>query len=387
MKFLILFALTIGLISCAERVSDGSAGEGWITLRIDPGAISEPELKIDSFVDSVRFVKLETTERYIIGQISRLFFIDSLLVAVDSKAGTLLFFDNRGKYLRTLDKRGRAPGEYTRITCALYDSIRQQIAIYDGPMRKLLFYRLDGTLIREIPDFCEQAVIRDLINLPDGSFLCYLPDAVVGQRGYDDRYIGLWKVDSAGRFVKNFLTYRTLYPISIPRYGAYLTHLDGDRIGFTDGVTGDIYRFEQDSLYKYIAYDIVGPKITDFPNRQAVPGSEFSYVGPMWAEQKGDYVYSFWSDDRDLFPVLYSCRDDRLTVAELPDRRYVVGQHVPNNRNRVMTLVVTGEDILLQQSFSYPEEIERVVLRQVEGMTEEQIAEMNPLVEIWHIKP
>lgn len=181
MKFLILFALTIGLISCAERVSDGSAGEGWITLRIDPGAISEPELKIDSFVDSVRFVKLETTERCIIGQISRLFFIDSLLVAVDRKAGTLLFFDNRGKYLRTLDKRGRAPGEYTRITCALYDSIRQQIAIYDGPMRKLLFYRLDGTLIREIPDFCEQTVIRDLINLPDGRFLCYTDDGFVGQ--------------------------------------------------------------------------------------------------------------------------------------------------------------------------------------------------------------
>lgn len=386
--FLLLFSLVLGMISCGKRASDTSREMARITLRIDLDAISEPELKISNFVDSIQFIRLETTNQCIVGQISKLFFLDSIIMAVDSKAGTLLFFDNRGKYLHTFDKRGKGPGEYTRITCALYDSVRQQIVIFDGSMRKMLFYWPDGTLAREIRDFSDRAVIRDLINLPDGSFLCYTPDIVVGQNGDEDRHVGLWKVDSNGRFVQNFLQYHTVYPVSFNRYSSYLTHLTESKIGLTDGVTGDIYHFEQDSLYKHIAYDIVGPKITDFPGKQSGPGAEFSYVSQMFAEQKGSYIYSFWSDGNNIYPVLYSDRDERLTVADVPDRQYVIGHNVPNNRNEIMTSVVTGADILMQQSIkSYPEEVKQVIRQQVQGMTDDQIAEMNPLLEIWHIKP
>ncbi|WP_298063451.1 6-bladed beta-propeller [uncultured Rikenella sp.] len=134
MRFFLLLLLISGMISCGEKASDASGGMACKTLRIDLDAISEPELKISSFVDSIQFIRLETTERCMVGQISRLFFIDSMIMAIDSKAGTLLFFDNQGKYLRTFDKRGKGPGEYIRITCALYDSIRQQIVYSNGTM-------------------------------------------------------------------------------------------------------------------------------------------------------------------------------------------------------------------------------------------------------------
>lgn len=388
MRAIFLLFLIAGFVSCAKRGSDISSDASNVNLRIDLNAISEPELKISNFVDSVQFIELETTEQCIVGQISKVFFLDSIILAVDSKAGTLLFFDNQGKYLHTIDKRGKGPGEYTRITCALYDSTQQQIMVFDGMMRKLLFYRHDGTLIREIPDFSDRAVIRDLINLPDGSFLCYTPDIVVGQKGYKDQYVGLWKVDSTGRFVRNYLQYHTVYPVTFSLYSSYLTRLTDNKIGVTDGVTGDIYHFEYDSLYKHIAYEIVGPKITDFPGQQAAMGNEISYSSQMFAEQKGNYIYSFWSDGSDIFPVLYSERDDQLTIANIPDRQYVIGRNVPNNRNQVMTSVITGADILTQLSIeSYPEEIKQIIRQQVEGMTDDQIAEMNPLLEIWHIKP
>lgn len=388
MRNILVFTFFLVIVSCGTRTSKPSDGNAPVTLRINLNATSEPELKISNFVDSVEFIKLETTDRCIIGQISKLFFLDSMVLAVDSKAGKLLFFDNQGKYRHAIDKRGKGPGEYTRITCALYDSVRQQIMVFDGMMRKLIFYRPDGTLIREIPDFSERAVIRDLINFPDGSFLCYTPDVVVGQKGYEDRHVGLWKVDSTGRFVRNFLQYHTVYPVAFSRYASYLTHLTDSKIGLTDGVTGDIYHFEHDSLRKYMAYDIVGPKITDFPGRQTEPGNEVSYVSQMFAEQKGNYVYSFWSDGDNIYPVLYSERDGRLTIAEIPDRQYVIGLNLPNNRNRMMASVITGADILRLLSIeSYPEEAKQAIRQQVKGLTDDQIAGMNPLLEIWHIKP
>lgn len=388
MRTIFLLLLVTGVISCAKRGSNISSDDADVNLRIDLNAVSESELKISNFVDSVEFIRLETTERCIVGQISKLFFLDRMVLAVDSKAGKLLFFDNQGKYRHAIDKRGKGPGEYTRITCALYDSVRQQIMVFDGMMRKLIFYRPDGTLIREIPDFSERAVIRDLINLPDGSFLCYTPDVVVGQKGYEERHVGLWKVDSMGHFVRNFLQYQTVYPVVFSRYASYLTKLTDSKIGLTDGVTGDIYHFEHDSLTKYIAYNIAGPKITDFPGKLPELGNEVSYVSQLFAEQKGNYIYSFWSDGDNIYPALYSARDGRLTIADIPDRQYVIGHHVPNNQSQVMTSVITGTDILTQLSIeSYPEEVKQVIRQQVKDMTDDQIAEMNPLLEIWHIKP
>lgn len=179
-----LFSLLLPclLLACGEKRANVSVDETQtITVPVDFKELQDAKIQLSDFVDSVVWIPLELTPECVIGKISHVYFSDRSILVTDSKAGTLLFFDRNGKYRYKIDHRGRGTGEYAAIRHALYDSARHRIWVYDDILSKVICYTLDGTLIREIPNFNEGYVIRDLVDLPDSRFLCYTDDGFVGQ--------------------------------------------------------------------------------------------------------------------------------------------------------------------------------------------------------------
>lgn len=112
-------------------------------------------LPLDSIVENVEFVKLETTDDCLIGSISQLLFADSLIIVVDKDISKSIFaFNIKGKLKNKVANIGNGPGEYieTSYVCLVPD--KEQIAIIDAPQSRVIFYTYDGKyvdMVAEMP--------------------------------------------------------------------------------------------------------------------------------------------------------------------------------------------------------------------------------------------
>ena len=115
-----------------------------ITIDFDNPTIYE----WSSFVDSISFLKLQTTDKSIIGQIDDILFMDSTIVIVDKRIAQAVFlFDYNGRYKTKLSHMGNGPKEYLNLTYVfkMSDSV---VAIQDRKKRKVMCFNAnDGSLV------------------------------------------------------------------------------------------------------------------------------------------------------------------------------------------------------------------------------------------------
>ncbi|MDR0602685.1 MAG: 6-bladed beta-propeller [Bacteroidales bacterium] len=105
-------------------------------------------LPIDSFIDKSEYIKLETTDDNLIGEISQILFTDSLLIVVDAKkAQTINVFDMQGNYKYKIGQRGGGPAEFITITNVSLVPNKNQIAVLDGPQHRVIHYTYKGEYI------------------------------------------------------------------------------------------------------------------------------------------------------------------------------------------------------------------------------------------------
>ena len=106
-------------------------------------------LPLDSIFHKIEFIKLETTNENLIGKISQLFFIDSLIIAVDAESSkTICFFDRRGNYLHRIKDLGQGPHEYVEISHVSIVPGNKQLVVIDRPQNKVIYYDLNGKFVK-----------------------------------------------------------------------------------------------------------------------------------------------------------------------------------------------------------------------------------------------
>ena len=106
--------------------------------------------------------------------------------------------------------------------------------------KKIFFYDLDGNFLKQIINFSENTVIRDIINLSNGHFLGYTYD-LVGE--VDKKYTGLWEVDAHGKFLHNYFTYNVKLPVTF-REPPHFQRLSNGVKSLRDNTHNDIYHFQ-----------------------------------------------------------------------------------------------------------------------------------------------
>jgi hypothetical protein len=377
-----LFILSvILLVGCEIKEKDNA-----FAVEID---IHQAKKKnISEFVDSVRYIKLQTTKDNLIGYISKVFFTDDRIIVEDSQAEQILIFDNKGIFLDKIRRKGQGPGEYTNLSRSLYDPVHKIIMMYGE--HKMLFYNLNGENIREISNFNNNAIIRDIINLPNGNFLCYTYDLSPEKVGNEAS--GLWEVDNSGNFIRSFFTYEKLYPIMHTFSNSYFTLLPQGKIGLRDAVFDGIYHYENGRLRKYISYEVKNN------NRYKYEGTTFieeNFITSLSSQDKGNYIFTKWTDLRERFCSVFS-KKDQTTVLIYPMKNFWVTNNlvvpvnfdfIDSNKSEVLLTAISGDAILnaIKENNISPE-IKETLRKTIEEMEENEIVEINPVLQLLYIK-
>ena len=152
----ILLSYTCGDSNTQIELSQNK-GQG-ITVSITPGNLPHT-FKLDSIVESARYVQLELTGESAIAQINRISIFESYILILEYRNNLALLFDVDGNAIGKLGRIGKGPGEFLGITSAQFNPYIKTIDILTNAPRKIIRY-----------DW-ENLKLRDEISLPDGPYL------------------------------------------------------------------------------------------------------------------------------------------------------------------------------------------------------------------------
>jgi len=185
------FFLLFLLICCAEKPQTDS---DMIVFKQDQiETIDKIPFDADEFIDSCIFVKLETTDISLIGDITQLATFEGDFYIYDQKTKKIKVFDQAGKFLRDIGKLGQGPQEYLSISAFVINPKDRKIAIFDPAKKNVLEYSLDGSYLRSVslPDQ-ECAFFKKTVYAGDYIY-CYMTINYV----YNNAYVVLSSEDYA----------------------------------------------------------------------------------------------------------------------------------------------------------------------------------------------
>jgi hypothetical protein len=120
------------------------------TIMIDP--LEAEDIDYSRVFSSVEYISIPTDSNFLIGEIDKMYVSDNHVILMDKYLSKSVFiFEKQTKEKVHLHKQGNGPGEYVSLSDFYYDAVQRAVAIHCGIRRKLLFYNLQGILIKEQP--------------------------------------------------------------------------------------------------------------------------------------------------------------------------------------------------------------------------------------------
>lgn len=118
-------------------------------------------LIMKDFIDTIKYVKLETNLENLIGSIDELYFDDDYIFIVDKAiTNTVNIFNSAGQFINRIKKLGKGPGEYSGIDNVAIDYTKKLILVYNMNSRKINYYNYQGKFVKSIRTFFYFAEIK-----------------------------------------------------------------------------------------------------------------------------------------------------------------------------------------------------------------------------------
>lgn len=151
-KYTLLFTFIFFFLSFLQSSCSYSGSlilpESMNATTIDFDTVNTKVVYIDEIVDSVYFVKLETHEKCLIGNIDQVLLLDSEIVIVDYYiAKSIYLFDYAGHFLNRISRIGNANNEYLGINC-VYVNSRKEICIVDNIKHRISTFSKEGLFVK-----------------------------------------------------------------------------------------------------------------------------------------------------------------------------------------------------------------------------------------------
>lgn len=138
--------VAFSLIGCGNPSSQSTiTADSVQIIRIAP---ETKTLTQKQLFDSIGIVKLETTGKNLIGQVTDLLLTDSLMVITDKYTQAIQIYDRNGHFLRRIGNQGKSSREYIEFAAVAITPDQRKIAVADVQKAKILFYSIpDGQFI------------------------------------------------------------------------------------------------------------------------------------------------------------------------------------------------------------------------------------------------
>jgi hypothetical protein len=116
-----------------------------INLDLEKGFDSEESITLNSLIDSIRYIQLQTTPISYVKRIHKIVYYKNHFYI--GGFSSLLQFDDNGKFIQQIGEKGKGPGEYIQMR----DFIIQSDIIYINGRNKVLEFSTRGDYIKEYP--------------------------------------------------------------------------------------------------------------------------------------------------------------------------------------------------------------------------------------------
>lgn len=251
LKYTIVFLFSYCLLSCNnEKVKKENIYLSENLSIIRPINSLENMIDIEPLLDTVRYVKLELTDKSIIGYIQKVAIFEDKIYVLDTQASSLFVFDINGKYLFKISQKGLGPHDYIQLDFFDIDIDKREIVLTDLMGYWTMRYDLDGNFIKrkKIPFF-----IEGIVPGSNGGFITYQnfrDNKQNMKQEYNLFYIDALMVPHKAYFPYNSLE---LNPPPTPRSGPFYYY--NNNFHFFSIYGNEIYDITEDSLILKYMFD------------------------------------------------------------------------------------------------------------------------------------
>lgn len=139
-KQAIYFITFFCFISCTSNNEKETESKQTTVINIDP--TKGKSTLVSELFSETKFIKFETKDTCLIDDVVKVRYVDNRWYVEANSS--LLVFDDKGKFIFEIDKRGKGPDQYMELTDTWIDAENNQIELLDGRTRKIMYFDLQG---------------------------------------------------------------------------------------------------------------------------------------------------------------------------------------------------------------------------------------------------
>ncbi|MDR1339097.1 MAG: 6-bladed beta-propeller [Prevotellaceae bacterium] len=146
-KYFIIVLTAVLLSGCNHQKPSGQTGD-YIRIPVNPAAASE-SVNASGIFSDIEYIPLESVDKHLIGRVSQVIaYKDRFYILDRYKAQSVFCFQQDGKFLFELNRRGQGPGEYVELTNISIDYDKEHLLLYCSSRHPILVCDLDGNWIK-----------------------------------------------------------------------------------------------------------------------------------------------------------------------------------------------------------------------------------------------
>lgn len=256
----------------------------------------------EDYFSSSTIIPLETNNNSIFSNIDRLSVFDKKFFILDKRIGSVILFDDKGKFLNKIHNKGNGPGEYNVLIDFAIDTDKKQLILLTFAPKKILIFNFKGEFIKEIK-MKKKGDFYHNVNYANNKLLFLDKNRDKLFREYDlqsGKNNGLVEMNENDKFFSNL---GSRFPFMTKSNNSVnISSLYSDEIYAYDN--GEIYpKYKIDFGEQRIPNDIIGKINGDFDGiYKYIKTNNYGFGISNFRENKNFITFNFW----DNMIVIYS---------------------------------------------------------------------------------
>jgi hypothetical protein len=209
--FLLLLLIVCLLDSCKSNNKTSGDKESITHINITQDVLSSPKAHdFRDVISEIIYIPLETEEYSLLKNINDIFMVGENILVSDYFS--IHLFDSRGKYIKSISRKGQGPSDYFYVNTVIVDPVSSVFYLFTST--KIIKHTYEGVYLETIPK--EKDAFTGLMT-PERSILYYLPNRNVFKNDTSAIY-SLIETDTLGNILKTYPNPEPRYAERIPNY-------------------------------------------------------------------------------------------------------------------------------------------------------------------------
>lgn len=226
---------------------------------------------------NVKYIPLETTDSCLIDVITGVAIGDDTIVLTDSKQDCVFIFDDSGRFVGKINRKGSGPEEYPIMNRTAVDFSKKEVYVYSMLGNRVFAYDFNGDFLRKT-DIGRPGQFDDFYNYNDSLLIAYdRTNLSLAQSGFNDepyRYITVNKMSGEVRSlpikidhpIGNVIKWRKSDVVEAIKISGRPIMCDGNRFVIVDFASDTIFEVK-DSQVNILACQKNIDRERDIPDR------------------------------------------------------------------------------------------------------------------------